>query len=141
MASPERDLAKELTRKLHWAVTSTIPHHTPEQRRSTFIWAANLAERLARRPSLPPSVGQEAAKRVGLNGGREGRRARHIPSIQGAGKPPSPSGQQAWEAKQAAMRAKAWGYVLNGKVVQGQLPIPAEVYREVGTNGRTNSTG
>jgi len=49
-SSPE----KELTRKLYWSVTSTIPLNR-EQKKTTFGWACRLAGQLLERAAANPS--------------------------------------------------------------------------------------
>jgi len=52
--SDPKDPLRELTRKLYWAVSSTIPLNTA-QKKTTFSWAADLADKLiARAAVLPP---------------------------------------------------------------------------------------
>jgi len=134
MGSTDDNDAKELTRKLFWAVTSTIPRLSKGQRSSTFTWAANLAERILAdcHPSLPPTVAKKGTKRY--HGQAEGRGGGRInPSITRNGPaPPSPIKQAEFEKRQVGMRERAWAYVLAGRVNGRQLPIPDEVYRDVG---------
>jgi len=62
----ETDSQKELTRKLFWAITSTIPL-LREQRQTTFSWACELADKLlARAAAAPPP----ASRFQGLTGKR-----------------------------------------------------------------------
>ena len=133
MAASESSDAKELTRKLFWAVSSTFPGLTKQEKAKTFSWAADLAERMIdRRPpslSLPVDFGQKNGyhgQAVGRGGGK------NRPSIQRSIPPPPPSDQPAWDRQQAGMRRKAWAYVLQGRAASRQLPIPKEAYREVG---------
>jgi len=52
--SDPNDDHKELTRKLYWAVSSTIPLDR-DRKKSTFTWAADLAEKvLDRVENAPP---------------------------------------------------------------------------------------
>lgn len=51
--SDDTDDQKELTRKLYWAISSTIPLNQA-QKASTFKWCADLAERLLARGNLAP---------------------------------------------------------------------------------------
>lgn len=52
--SDPTDPEKELTRKLYWAVSSTVPLQNA-QKASTFSWCAQLATRiLSRVESIPP---------------------------------------------------------------------------------------
>jgi len=44
---------KELARKLYWAISSTVPI-TAGQKRTAFIWAADMAERLVKRIEATP---------------------------------------------------------------------------------------
>lgn len=140
MAPSEHDDVKELTRKLYWAVSSTL-RLTKRQKTTTFTWAADMAERICLRshPSLPPSVDSD-----GLNGyhgqaeGRGGGRIRSSIQRSATRKPPLPD-QAGWERRQQALRDRAWAYVL-GEPTASSSPIAAGVDREVG-NGRSNSTG
>lgn len=141
MEPSPHDPVKELTRKLYWAVTSTFPRMSKDQKRSTFGWAADMADRIATRTlaALPPSVdnnhrNSHTGQAVGRGGGR------YNPSLPRSDRPPPPPNQEAWVLDQAAMREKAWAHVLEGRQAERQLPLPAECYREVGY-GSTNSTG
>lgn len=140
MDASDHDYAKELTRKLYWAVSSTFPL-TKQQRATSFTWAADMADRMLKRlhPSHPLPVDKRPSN--GYHGQADGRGGgRYKPSIQ-RGVPPQPlPNQAAWELDQAAKRKAAWAYVLATVPLDGQLPIPPEVFREVG-NGRSNSTG
>lgn len=140
MAAPDDKLVKELTRKLYWAVSSSIPTLTKQQKGSTFGWAANLAERIltSRVAFRPPSVDKspinvDNEQADGRGGGR------YTPShTTGPRHLPNPPERLAWERDQAAKREKAWEHV--ARYWEGeQLPIPSYVYREV-SNGRSNSS-
>jgi len=64
--SDDTDDAKELTRKLYWAVSSTITL-TKESKASTFSWAADLAEKIVKRSNLaPPPAIRTRAQGVAL---------------------------------------------------------------------------
>ncbi len=156
MASLQTDpLLKELTRKLFWAVCSTFPHLSRDERSQTFSWAVGLADKIMARPSAS-RLSQahqnhtiEAAdefpwkdkrlkmgRRKGGGGGRS-----HVSSVK--------------EGLSAATRLKiaahvltdfkeqqrqAIHYMLTGQRRDAQLPIPSEVYREVG-RGSSDSSG
>jgi len=141
MDAPSGDHVKQLARKLYWAVSSSIPNLSKQQRSSTFDWAKRMAERIVDdcHPSLPPPVDARSAN--GYTGQAEGRGGgRNRSSIQRSSRPPPPPEMPAWELAQAAMRGRAWAHVLKGRSEGDQLPFPPEVYREVG-NGRSNSSG
>lgn len=140
MAPSEKQAAKELTRKLFWAVSSTFPSLTKQERSKTFSWAAEMADRIIDRchPSLPPTVDNQLSD--GYHGQAEGRGGgRYNPSLSRVARPLPPPNLAAWERNQEVMRQRAWAYVLKGRSEGAQLPIPVEVYREVG-NGRSNSS-
>jgi len=140
MAPSDDDHVKQLTRKLFWAISSTIPQLTRQQKATTFTWAADMAERVIDRlhPSLPPTVDSVAS--TGYHGQAEGRGGgRNEPSHTKVTRPLPPPNMQAWERDQAVMRERAWAHVLKGRREGVQVPIPATVYREV-TNGRSNSS-
>lgn len=141
MAPSNEQPAKQLARKLFWAVTSTFPSLTRQERSQTFTWAADMADRIITRchPSLPPSVDNQSSD--GYHGQAEGRGGgRYDPSTPGKVRRLPPPNMAAWELDQKAKRDRAWEYVLTGRKNGHQLPIPPKVYREVG-NGRSNSTG
>jgi len=125
---------KELTRKLYWTVSSTLPL-TREQKATTFTWAAHLAEQLVRRAvaapppaSRPfkPSNAQQAAKLASRAKGRYAAQAgggaadglkgrRTVPPDEGprerkAAPPPS----AAFLERQAALKARAIRYMKHG---------------------------
>jgi len=140
MAPTQDDHAKELARKLYWAISSTFHGLTRQQKATTFTWAADMAERVISRigPSLPPPVDTStsdgyAGQAVGRGGGRNDS------SLPRAARPLPPPNMPAWHRQQELMRQRAWAHVLKGKEAGRQLPIPRDVYREVG-NGRSNST-
>lgn len=131
---------RELTRKLYWSVSSTIPNLSKQQKSSTFTWAANLAERIMDnlRPSLPPAVDTKPSN--GYHGQAEGRGGgRHDPSYTGKVRPLPPPNMPAWEKQQEALRVRAWAHVSKQRANALQLPIPDDVYREVGY-GSSHST-
>ncbi len=133
MAPSDNDHVKQLTRKLYWAISSTYPQLTREQKATTFTWAADMAERIMSRlvPSLPPSV--DSGSSNGYHGQAVGRGGgRNDPSIQRPTRSLPPPNMPAWEREQAVMRDRAWAHVLKGRSNGAQLPIPAGVYREVG---------
>ena len=139
MAPSGDDSAKQLTRKLYWAISSTYPRLSRQQKTATFTWAADMAERIIQRvdPSLPPAVDTPSSN--GYHGQAEGRGGgRYDPSIQRGTPPLPPPNMQAWEQQQRVMRERAWAHVLAGRKTGTQLPIPDDVYREVG-NGSTDS--
>jgi len=141
MAASSDEHTKQLTRKLFWAVSSTFPQLTKQQKVSTFTWAADMAERILSRihPSLPPSVDRDVSN--GYHGQAEGRGGgRYDPSISRSVRHLPPPNMAAWEKQQAVLRARAWAYVLKGRENGHQLPIPASAYREVG-HGSSNSSG
>jgi len=126
MAPPEKDLAKELARKLHWAVTSTCPNLTRQQRSSTFTWAADLADKIlsSRHPALPPPVDRERSngyngQAVGRGGGKNG------PSIPGALPRPGPTRLEDFTRRRDLQRARAWAYVLKGREDAWKSPGPS----------------
>ncbi len=129
----DASLSKQLTRKLYWAISSTCPHLTKQQKAATFSWAASMAERIIDRlPSLPPSV--DSASSNGYHGQAEGRGGgRNDPSIQRNVRSLPPPNMPAWERQQALMRERAWAHVLKGRSNGYQLPIPPEVFKEVGS--------
>lgn len=140
MAPSQDDPTKELTRKLFWAISSSLPGLTRQQKASTFTWAADMAERVLTRihPSLPPAVDSPSTndyhgQAVGRGGGRN---RSSLPSDVRLLPPPN---MPAWERSQAAMRARAWAHVQKGRTNGHQLPIPDGVYREVG-DGSSNSS-
>jgi len=141
MAAPQDPAVKELTRKLYWAVTSSITSLNKQQKGSTFNWAAHLAERIlsSRVAFRPPSVDKSPLNVD--NGQADGRGGGRYDPSHTKGRPPlpDPAKQQAWERDQEEKRRKAWEYVLQSR--EGvQLPIPSSAYREV-TNGRSYSSG
>ena len=130
---------KQLARKLYWAVTSTFPELKRADRTRTFTWAADMAARIIQRvgPSLPPSVDSDAQSNY--HGQAEGRGGgRYDPSHTNGRRALPPPDMPDWERKQAAMRVRAWAHVSKARANGRQLPIPGDVYREVG-NGRSNS--
>lgn len=141
MALPDDDHVKQLTRKLYWAISSTFPRLTREEKAKTFSWAAQMAERVIQRvhPSLPPPV--DTAAHNGYHGQAEGRGGgRYDPSLPRRSRALPPPNMADWTLQQAAMRKRAWGHVMKGRAEEVQLPIPQDAYREVG-NGRTDSSG
>jgi len=139
--SKDADREKQLARKLFWAVSSTFPGMTKRQKASTFTWAAEMAERVIARvhPSHPPPVDTSTSN--GYHGQADGRGGgRYDPSLPRAPRPLPPPTMASWDRQQKVMRDRAWAYVLTGRRNGDQLPVPADVYREVG-NGRSNSTG
>lgn len=65
--SDGNDDGKELTRKLYWAVSSTIPL-TRELKASTFSWAADLAEKILKRAEIaPPPAIRSNGRQVALD--------------------------------------------------------------------------
>lgn len=133
--------AKELSRKLFWAISSTYPQLTREQKANTFTWAADMADRIISRlnPSLPPPV--DTAPPDGYHGQAEGRGGgRNDPSIPRNVRPLPPPNMAAWARQQRTMRERAWDHVLKGRSNGHQMPIPGSAYREVG-DGSSNSTG
>ncbi len=62
--SNETSAEKELTRKLYWAITSTISL-TPEQKKTTFSWVCGFAEKLLERAAVSPPP---ATRSNGLRG-------------------------------------------------------------------------
>lgn len=141
MAPTEKNDVKELTRKLYWAISSTLRNLDKQQRTDTFNWAARMAERIIADcvPSLPLPV--DTGSRNRYAGQAEGRGGgRNNPSHTRGRTPSPPPDQEAWETAQAAMRRRAWVYVQRGRREGDQLPLPVEVYREVG-NGSSNRTG
>jgi len=140
MEPSEDDLAKELTRKLFWAVSSTVRGLNKQQRTSTFNWASHLAGRIVSgHPSLPPPV--DSMEKNRYHGQAEGRGGgRNNLSLPKGATPPPPPDMEGWLRKQEEMRERAWSYVMRTKTWGVQLPIPEEAYREV-KNGSRNSTG
>jgi len=140
MEPSDKELAKELTRKLYWALSSTLDL-TRQQRSTTFTWAAQMADRVLQRhlPSLPPPV--DTASSNGYHGQAEGRGGgRNDPSIsKDPGSLPPPN-MAAWEVEQRKMRERAWAHVLKARNGGSQLPIPANVFREVGHGGVDSSS-
>lgn len=132
MATSTPDPAKELTRKLFWAVTSCFPRLDQQERRQTFNWAADLADRIiaARLPALPPSVDKRRHGRyAGLAEGRGGGRVR--PSHTKESLTPDPARLAAFSAQQAAFRTRAWDYVHGTGSDGRQPPVPNAVEKEV----------
>ncbi len=139
MAAPEDKTVKELTRKLYWAVTSSIPSLNKQQKGSTFNWAAHLAERIlsSRVAFRPPPVDKSPINVDNLQADGRGGGRYNSSHTKGRPRPPNPAKQEAWELDQAEKRRKAWEYVLRSR--EGvQLPLPASACREV-TNGRSNT--
>lgn len=141
MEPSETPLDKELARKLYWAVSSSFPKGlSRQQRASIFSWASELAGRIAAgsHPSLPPPVDKHRSSPY--HGQAEGRGGgRNNPSLPRGVTPPPPPNMEAWERDQALLRVRAWAHVTEGRRNGAQIPIPEDVYREVG-NGSSDST-
>lgn len=125
--------AKELTRKLFWAVTSSLDL-PPDARRTTFIWAADLAETILNRfltspptASRPENSHEIHTDRAGKNshngqavGGEAGRNGsgstRSLPTTLRPSRPPprpvpSLESQKRFASAQAHLRRRAREYV------------------------------
>ncbi len=154
MASTQPDPPlRELTRKLHWAVTSTLPHLSREQRTAVFEWAADIAERLMARPSASrsPKTHQmrPPPRPKAVDAGRANRYAQQAEG-RGGGRIGVSSVKRRHQSSRAPLRVAtplpdfeaqkraAIAYMRTGQAGERQLPIPPEVYREVGY-GSTNS--
>jgi len=138
---PTEDHTKELARKLYWAISSTLSGLSKQQRSDMFNWASRMADRIITdcHPSLPPTVDNRDSN--GYHGQAVGRGGgRNNPSIPRASRPQPPPDLPAWERQQAAMRERAWAHVRGGRCTAQQLPIPGNVYREVGY-GSSDSAG
>jgi len=132
---------KELTRKLYWSITSTLSL-TPAQKKSTFSWVADFAEKVVSRHSVPPPPASRpetrgsqklaSSRRNGYaalaGGGAAGRLdrggRRPLPSKRTASKPThppetDPARLAAWAAAQASMRTRARKYMIAENVRLG----------------------
>ncbi len=125
---------KELTRKLYWTVSSTLPL-TREQKKTTFTWAAHLAEQLVRRAAaapppasrpISPSTAQRAQRLAsgaknryaaqaggGAADGKIGRRTVQPKPYQNGRLATPPLDQDSWDL-QVQMRERAILYMKNG---------------------------
>ncbi len=134
MASTQLDPPlKELTRKLFWAIISTFPDLSSEERTHTFTWAANMADKIMARPSASrssPKTHQNTSSRgeVGLDARRANRYARqaegrgggrlNVSSVKGR-RSSQPSRADAaaahlpaFSAEQKAMKGRALAYMM-----------------------------
>lgn len=144
MAPSDQDHAKQLARKLYWAVSSTFPNLSKTDRSHTFTWAADMAAKILSRidtdpPSLPPPV--DSRNRNGYNGQAVGRGGgRNDPSSSRAVRSLPPPDMPAWKAQQAVMRERAWAHVLKGRLNGG--PFKTWDHSDEGEgSGSSNSTG
>lgn len=124
---------KELTRKLYWAITSTLSLTRP-QKTSTFSWVADLAEKIVKRASAapPPAARSETPGRPTLARGGKKRYAalagggaagsfrksggEPLPSKDTASRQPHPHGSNparhaAFLARQASLKVRAVDYM------------------------------
>lgn len=106
--SDSTDPIKELTRKLYWAVSSTLPL-SRDQKKTSFTWAANLAERIAAAAAARPPPASRSNGLTGKALAMEKKRGYAAPAGGGAAgsSDPIPSGNpsermRSWEASQPA---------------------------------------
>jgi len=126
MPSSQDGEVKELSRKLYWAITSTLTL-SRDQKHTTFSWCVRMAEGIIKRHETPPPpASRKTEKGVPCDGGRRGGLGLVGPSPPGALSRPSPDRLAAFVVCQRGLHERARRHVDKMYGRNGKEPVQGE---------------